>query len=225
MMRKTTMNLIMRTAWHRQQDGQIEKIISFLNMYMRSFCEGDELSSPMLLPIAKLSYNTIQTVPQGNRPFFMCYTQEATQATQVCSDWSEWYRDQERLSGYFSNNALCYVEQRNVILRNAKLESAMSQDCYVNVVNKHQRDEKVWLDSRNLGLPMELSAKWSASWIELFPVEKTIPQNVYVLDINKRFGTNWHPVFFVSKLKKYNKDETNLQFWQEDPRPPPKYEL
>ena len=52
-----------------------------------------------------------------------------------------------------------------MILRNARFKLAKSQDCYANAVNKKPRDEKfgvgkkVWLDSRNLGLPMEVSTK------------------------------------------------------------------
>ena len=90
----------------------------------------------------------------------MSYVQEATLKNDLSSGQSEWYRNQERFSCYFCTDAM-QCGTRNVILRNAKLESAKSQDCYANAVNKHQKDEKTAigekniLDSRNLGFPME----------------------------------------------------------------------
>lgn len=47
---------------------------------------------------------------------------------------------------------------------------------------------------------------------------------MYVLDLGKRVGKNWHPVFHVLLLKKYHHDKNELHFCQEDPRLPPKYE-
>lgn len=39
-------------------------------------------------------------------------------------------------------------------------------------------------------------------------------------------GKSWHPVFHVSlPKKKYYCDEKDLYMWQEDPIPPPEYEL
>ena len=85
--------------------------------------------------------------------------------------------------------------------------------------------EKVWLDSRNLGIPTEFSIKWSARWIGPFPVKKIFHPDVYVLELDKRVDKSWHPVFHVSLLKKYHCDEKELHLWQKDPRPPPEYEL
>ena len=48
--------------------------------------------------------------------------------------------------------------------------------------------EKVWLDSRNLSIPTELSIKWSARWIGPFPVKKNFHPDVYVLDLGKQVG-------------------------------------
>ena len=56
-------------------------------------------------------------------------------------------------------------------------------------------------------------------------MKKLLHRDVYVLDIERRAGKNWHPVFHVSKLKKYCKDDKNLYLWQEDPRPSSEYEL
>ena len=85
--------------------------------------------------------------------------------------------------------------------------------------------EKVWLDSRNLGIHTEFSIKWSARWIGHFPVKKIFHPDVYVLELGKRVDKSWHPVFHVSLLKKYHCDEKELHLWQKDPRPPPEYEL
>ena len=101
-------------------------------------------------------------------------------------------------------------------MRNARLKLAKSQDCYANIVKKKRRNErfaigeKVWLDSRNLGLPTKVSAKWLACWIGPFAVKKMIHQDVYVLDIEPRAGRNWHLVFHIPMLKKYYKDDKNL---------------
>ena len=177
---KTRVNLTMTTAWHPEGDGQTERINSILNMYMRSFCEGDQLDWPILLPVAKLCYNTTQMVSHEKTPFYLYYVQEATHAIDLSSGRSQWYRDQERLSRYFSQDAVQWVEWCNVILRNTRLKLAKAQDRYANVVNKKRQNErfvigeKVWLDSRNLGLLIELSSKWSVRWIGPFPVKKMI---------------------------------------------------
>ena len=55
-----------------------------------------------------------------------------------------------------------------MILPNAKAMMAKAQDCYASAVNKKRQEvtfqvgEQVWLDSRNLEIPTELSMKWSA---------------------------------------------------------------
>ena len=46
-----------------------------------------------------------------------------------------------------------------------------------------------------------------------------------MFDLGKRVGKSWHAVFHESLLKKYHRDEKDLHLSQEDPRPPPKYEL
>jgi hypothetical protein len=107
---------------------------------------------------------------------------------------------------------------------------AKAQDRYANAVNKKRREEsfkegeKVWLDSTNLGLPTEVSAKWFARWIGPFPVKKILHPDVYVSDL-QGVGKNWHPVYHVSMLKKCYRDDKQLHLWQEDPRPPKEYEL
>lgn len=114
----------------------------------------------------------------------MSYVQEATLKNDLSSSQSEWYSNQERFSCYFCTDAMQWMEQRSVILRNAKLKLAKSQDCYANAVNKHQKDEKTAigekniLDSRNLGFPIEVSAKRSVRWIRSFLVKKIIYQDV-----------------------------------------------
>jgi hypothetical protein len=55
--------------------------------------------------------------------------------------------------------------------------------------------------------------------------EEDSSPNVYMLDLGKRVGKSWHPVFHVSLLKKYHRDEKELHLWQENLRPPPDYEL
>lgn len=82
--------------------------------------------------------------------------------------------------------------------------------------------ENVWVELRNLGIPTELSIKWSARWSGLFHVKKIIPLDMYVLDLGKRVGKSLHLVSHVSLLKKYNRDEKKLHFWQENSRPPSK---
>ena len=118
-----------------------------------------------------------------------------------------------------------------MIICNVKAMMAKAQDCYANAVNKKRREvtfqvgENVWLDSRNLEIPTELSINWSATWIWPDPVKKFFHPNVYVFDLDKRIGMSWHPLFHVSLLKKYHRDENDLHLWQEDPRPPPEYKL
>ena len=91
----------MTMAWHPKEDGQTERINTIFNMYMRSFCKGDHLDWPILFPVVELCYNTTQTVSHSKMLFYLFYAQEATQATNLSSGQSEWYHDQERLSGYF----------------------------------------------------------------------------------------------------------------------------
>jgi hypothetical protein len=93
---------------------------------------------------------------------------------------------------------------------------AKAQDRYVSAVNKKRRemtfqvDENVWLDSMNLRISTELSIKWSARWIGSFPVKKILHWDMYVQNLGKRIGKSWHPVFHVSLLKKYHRDEKDL---------------
>ena len=106
----------------------------------------------------------------------------------------EFTRDKESISGYYSLDAAQWVARRQMILRNAKAMMAKAQDRYVNAVNKKQREmtfqvgENIWLDSRNLGIPTELSIKWSARWIGPFSVKKVLHLDVYMLDLGRTVG-------------------------------------
>ena len=92
----------MTTAWHPQGDGQTEMINSIINMYMRAFCENDQQDWPILIPLAELCYNTTVSRTTGKTPFYLCYRQEAVLASDLSFGQSEFTRDQERLSGYYS---------------------------------------------------------------------------------------------------------------------------
>ena len=144
---------------------------------------------------------------------------------------SEFTCDQQRVSGYYSLDTTQWVTRRLMILRNVKVMMAKAQDRYASAVNKKWWEmtfkvgENVWLDSRNLEIPTDLSIKWSAMWIGSFLVKKILHLDVYVLDLGKKVGKSWHPVIHVSLLKMYHRDEKDLHLWQEDPRPPSKYEL
>lgn len=156
----------MTTAWHLQGDSQTERINSILNMYMRAFCENDQQDWPILISLAELCYNTTVSRTTGKTPFYLCYEQEAVLASDLFVAQSEFTRDQERLSNYYSFDAAQWVARRQMILRNAKAMMAKVQDRYASVVNKKRREvtfqvgEKVWLDSQNLGISTELSIKW-----------------------------------------------------------------
>jgi hypothetical protein len=93
-------------------------------------------------------------------------------------------------------NVADWIAKQRLILCNAQLMMAKAQDRYLEQVNKKRYeetfkvDEKVWLDSRNLAIPTEVSLKWSARWIGPFLVKKILHSNVYVLDIPPRVGKN-----------------------------------
>lgn len=73
----------------------------------------------------------------------------------------------KRLSDYYSFDAVQWVARRQMILRIAKAMMAKAQYRYASAVNRKRREvtfqvgEKVWLDSRNLEISMELFIKWS----------------------------------------------------------------
>ena len=128
----------------------------------------------------------------------------------------EFTRGLERLSGYYSLDAAQWVAKRQMIFQNAKVMMAKAQDHYTNAVNKKQRKvtfqvgKQIWLDSRNFGIPTELSVKWSARWIRLFPVKKIFHLDIYVFNLGKSVGKSWHMVFHMSLLKKYHRDKKDL---------------
>jgi hypothetical protein len=43
--------------------------------------------------------------------------------------------------------------------------------------------------------------------------EEILHPDVYVLDLGKRVGKSWHPVFYMLLLKKYHRDEKDLHLW------------
>ena len=184
----------MITAWHSQGDGQTERINSIFNIFMRAFCENDQQDWPTLIPLAKLCYNTMVSRTTGKTPFYLYYGQKAVLANDLSVGQSEFTRDHERLSGYYLLDAAQWVVRRQMILRNAKVMMAKAQDRYANVVNKKrwemtfQVEDKVWLDSRNLGILTKLSIKWSARWIGPFPMKEILHPDMYVLDLGKRVG-------------------------------------
>ena len=65
-------------------------------------CENDQQDWPILIPLAELCYNTTVSRTTGKTPFYLCYRQEAVLASDLSFGQSEFTRDQERLSGYYS---------------------------------------------------------------------------------------------------------------------------
>jgi hypothetical protein len=86
----------------------------------------------------------------------------------------------------------------------------------------NQVEGKVWLDSRTSGISTNASIKWCVRRIRSFAVKKILHPDVYMLNTNKCVGKSWHPVFHVSLLKKYVRDEKWLHLWQEDLRASPR---
>lgn len=56
-------------------------------------------------------------------------------------------------------------------------------------------------------------------------MKKILHRDVHVLDLGKRVDKSWHPVFHISGLKKYHRNERGLHEWQEDPRLPLEHKL
>lgn len=56
------------------------------HIYMRSFCKGDQLDWPKLLPVEEFYHNTTKMVSYGETSFFVCHVIEMTQAEKFASD-------------------------------------------------------------------------------------------------------------------------------------------
>lgn len=99
-MKKLDSKIILTTIWHPQKNGQTKRFDGVLLMYLRHYVASDYNNWIKWLPIAKFSYNTIQSISLGNTTFQVAHGFNVLRSI----NWIEIWQSHETTSSFYSIN-------------------------------------------------------------------------------------------------------------------------
>ena len=105
----------------------------------------------------------------------------------------------------FTQRMAKVIEETRASLELAAEDMARYYDAHHGVAEQFEVGDKVWLDSRNIKTTRP-TKKLDDRWYGPFPIEKVLSRNAYKLKLTKAFA-KLHPVFHVSRLRKWTADE------------------
>ena len=207
-------DLWFNTAFHPEADGQSEVTIRVLENFLWLYIEHRPSTWTAQLPLAEFATNNGVNVSTGFTPFYLNSGQHPVIPTVLLA------RGKPKSSNEGVKEAL---ERMKTALADAQTNLQRAQERMKRAVDKWRRSEtykvgdEVVLTTPNLcsycpHLPLKIKARW----VEPFRITREISPVVYGLDLP--LGWRIHPVFHVSKLKRYIRLEEFL--WEVEPPPP-----
>ena len=188
--------LAMSTAYHPQTDGQTERANRTLEDMLRAFVNWEQDDWDVYLPAAEIAYNNSIQASTGFTPFYLNYGQHPNLPLTHASRSNE--TDNPAAEDSYKNIAISLMVAKD------NLENAIRRQSHY--ANQHRRDVKfqendwVLLSTANLqtfGRTRKLTPKYAGP----YRIKQVISDTAYKLELPMDMGI--HPVFHVSKLKKY----------------------
>src|SRR4051812_49105804 len=205
--------LAMSTSFHPQTDGQTERTNRTLEQILRNYVSYKQDNWDQCLTMAEFAYNNAQQSSTKLSPFFLNHEQHLkTPATLHQSTPVAAVED--------------FTLQMKNLLQVAQDNIHQAQATQAKYANQHRRAETfevgdtVLVSSDHINLPSQSqrpTRKFQAHFLGPYKVTEIISETAYKIDLP---GTlKIHPVFHVSKLRRYTKsDEEN--FPERIPAPP-----
>ena len=218
--------LVMSTADHPQTDGQTERVNRVLGDILRSYCVKNDKDWSSFLPSVEFAINSSVHVSTGYTPFYLNSFRNP-KTPLMTTDISSLSRGGNR-NAFDSSHHDMGVEKVSTIVKQfidrriSIISSVRDKLAEVKDYQKEQADKKgrknfisfnvndlVLLSTKSLpknSISNIGSNKLLPRYIGPFKVLKKINNTAYKLDIPSRMKI--HPVFYVGRLKEYNRDDS-----------------
>lgn len=185
------------SAVHAQTDGQTERVNQEIEQYFRIFINAQMNDWVSWLPIAEHCYNNRTHSATGVSPFFATRGYEANTSISPT-------RQQPKMEKFeeYAQRMARVREEAECALKKAAEEMKKFYD------RKHKPEEyavgdQVWLETTNINTDRP-KKKLDHKRLGPFRITQKLSNVVYKLDL----PSSWriHPVFHVSKLRRYTSD-------------------
>jgi hypothetical protein len=194
--------LAMSTAFHPQTDGQTERTNRTLEQILRNYVSYHQDDWDQHLAIAEFAYNNAQQSSTGHSPFYLNHGHHPIIPATIHKSPVPAAED--------------FTLQMKNLLKIAQDNIAQAQARQAKYANQHRREESfevgdsVLISAENINLPSQAqrpTRKFQARFIGPYPILAKISDNAYKVQLPEDLRI--HPVFHVSKLKRYT--ESNDQ--------------
>jgi hypothetical protein len=206
----------MSTAFHPQTDGQTERTNRTLEQILRNYVSYKQDDWDQHLTMAEFAYNNSKQASTSLSPFYLNYGFHPSIPTTIQP----------------TNTTVAAVEdfmiRMNNLLKIAQDNISQAQSQQARYANQHRRDEQfsvgdnVLVSSENINLPSQVNRptrKFQAKFLGPYKVIETVSPTAYRLELPETLKI--HPVFHISKLRRYVESDEQLFPERTVPPPPP----
>jgi hypothetical protein len=201
--------LNLSTAYHPQTDGQAERTHATIEQILRGCVNGLQDDWAMWLPVCEFAYNSSVHSAIKVSPFFANYGYNPdSPGTLVGEPQADFAQQLHEVHEYVVREAQA-----------AKVAMTAS-------ANRWRRDvsfvagDRVWLDTDVLNLREQPSRKFRDRWAGPYEVVRVVNPVSYELALPAAL-VRLHPVFHVSRLKRFRGPEREFEGRPEPRRAPP----
>ena len=203
------------TAHHPQTDGASERAIRTLEQILRAYVAYDQRDWAEHLPIIEYAYNFAQHASTKVSPFFLMTGQHPRGPLEAIADIGN--------EGHQNESATSMIARMQADAARAQQAIQEAQEYQKHYADRHRREasfnigDQVLLDTTYISVGTRVR-KLAERFCGPMKILEVISPWVYRLELPPSLKI--HPVFHVSKLRPYHKD--NGQFARpERVRPPP----
>ena len=192
--------LSMSTAYHPQTDGQTERANRTLEDMLRAFVDYRQRDWDEYLGSAEIACNNSVQLSTGFSPFYLTYGYHPSFPISAA------IRTEEKNSNNETANQ--YIENIHAAIEKAKENLLAAQQRQKKYADEDRREvefaegDQVLLSTANLNNELR-APKLMPRFIGPFRIKRKVGSVAYELSLPAQLS-RIHPVFHVSKLKKYN---------------------
>lgn len=193
-------NLNMSSSFHPETDGQTERMNRTLEQMLRNYVNYKTNDWDKWLINCEIAYNNSIQTSTGYSPYYLNNGYNVRLPINLTTD------QMNNVSTNQTANEM--IEQMNETLEKAKEHLLHAQQQQSKYANKHRQNiifqvnDQVLLSTSNLNTN-DRARKLISKYIGPFRIKKVISDVVYELELPDTMR-RIHPVFHISKLKKYN---------------------
>lgn len=195
----------MSTAFHPETDGQTENMNRTLEQMLRVWTNKEQNNWDTLLPYCEMAYNNSKHISTGYSPFYLNYGQDMSlPANLLVTDSSSNIESDIVSDGNAAvEDIILSLRDTLVTVNNNLVKAQEYQKKYADKHRRHdtfQLNDRVLLDCSDITFTIG-TKKLLDKYLGPYSITQVISDVAYKLDLPIRFRI--HPVFHISKLKRY----------------------